>query len=118
VLSGCGIGWVPNFLSRGVKMWRAMRKEIPWVDRSPAAIFRDNIRLTIQPADAPPDPDDLAVLLEMIGSDDVLLFSTDWPHWRFEGTDALPPGLPDRLLPRVLRENALDTYPRLKETAR
>ena len=59
---------------------------------------------------------DLAALLDMIGSDELLLFATDWPHWRFEGTAALPPGLPDRLRPRVLRENALATYPRLKES--
>ena len=64
----------------------------------------------------PLDREDLAVLLEMIGGDDLLLFATDWPHWRFDGTDALPPGLPDGLRHRVLRGNALETYPRLKET--
>ncbi|WP_135468127.1 amidohydrolase family protein [Crenalkalicoccus roseus] len=114
VLLGAGIGWVPNFLWRGVKMWRALRKEIPWVDRSPAEIFREQVRLSIQPADAPEEPDDLAALLDMIGSEEVLLFATDWPHWRFDGTEALPRGLPERLLPRLLRGNALDTYPRLR----
>jgi predicted TIM-barrel fold metal-dependent hydrolase len=84
--------------------------------RNLADIFRDHVRISIQPIDAPPDPADLAALLEMIGSEEMLLFATDWPHWRFEGTDALPPGLPDRLRPRVLRENALATYPRLQES--
>ncbi len=116
VLLNAGIGWVPSFLWRGTKEWRALRREVPWVDRSPAEIFREHVRISCQPIDAPPDPADLATLLEMIGSDDVLLFSTDWPHWRFDGTDALPPGLPDRLRPRLLRENALATYPRLRET--
>jgi uncharacterized protein len=116
VLLNAGIGWVPSFLWRGTKEWRALRREVPWVDRSPADIVREHVRISLQPHDAPEDPADYAVLLEMIGSDEVLLFSTDWPHWRFDGTGALPPGLPERLKARVLRDNALETYPRLRET--
>jgi predicted TIM-barrel fold metal-dependent hydrolase len=116
VLLNAGIGWVPSFLWRGTKEWRALRREVPWVDRSPADIFREHVRISLQPHDAPEDSADYEVLLDMIGSDEVLLFSTDWPHWRFDGTDALPPGLPARLRPKLLRDNALDTYPRLRET--
>lgn len=114
VLLEAGFGWVPNFLWRGVKMWRAMRKEIPWVDRSPAEIFRESVRLSIQPADAPEDAAGMEALLEMIGCDELLLFATDYPHARFEGVAALPPALPARLHAKVLRENALATYPRLR----
>ena len=114
VLLNAGIGWVPSFLWRGTKEWRALRREVPWVDRSPAEIFREHVRISCQPTDAPEDPAEFATLLEMIGSDEVVLFSTDWPHWRFDGTDALPPNLPARLRERVLRGNALDTYPRLR----
>lgn len=115
VLLGAEIGWVPSFLWRAAKEWRALRREAPWVDRNPAEIFRDHVRIPCQPLDVPADPADLAMLIEMIGSDEVLLFATDWPHWRFDGLDALPPGLPDRLRPLLLRENALATYPRLRK---
>jgi predicted TIM-barrel fold metal-dependent hydrolase len=47
----------------------------------------------------------------------MLLFSTDWPHWRFEGAEAVPRQMPARLLPALLRDNALETYPRLREAA-
>lgn len=113
VLLNAGIGWVPSFLWRGTKEWRALRREVPWVDRSPAELFREHVRISCQPLDAPESAEDVAALLEMIGSDEVLMFSTDWPHWRFEGTDALPATLPARLRDRVLRQNALETYPRL-----
>ena len=36
-----------------------------------------------------------------IGSDRMLLFSTDYPHWHFDGEDVLPDGLPDDTLPQV-----------------
>ena len=45
----------------------------------------------------------------------MLLFATDWPHWRFEGDRAVPADMPAALLPGLLRDNALETYPRLRE---
>ena len=73
-----------------------MRAEVPWIDRSPAEIMRDHVRLTLQPVDAPPAiAQTLARTLEHIGSDRMLLFSTDYPHWQFDGDDVLPDGLPE-----------------------
>jgi uncharacterized protein len=117
VLAESGFTWLPNLIWRGTKMWRAMRKEIPWVDRSPAEILRERVRVTLQPTDAPPDPAMMARVVEQIGSEDVLLYSTDWPHWRFDGADPLPAGLPPGLAHRLMVDNPLSTFPRLKEAA-
>jgi predicted TIM-barrel fold metal-dependent hydrolase len=46
-------------------------------------------------------------------SDRMLLFSTDFPHWHYEGTDALPLDPKSPLARRVLFDNAMETYPRL-----
>jgi hypothetical protein len=43
------------------------------------------------------------------------LFSTDYPHWQFDGMDALPKAL-QPLANKVLHDNALQTYVRLKNT--
>ena len=51
-----------------------------------------------------------------IGSEEMLLFATDYPHWQFEGAQAVPPGLPPALLRRIMVDNPLATYPRLKES--
>jgi predicted TIM-barrel fold metal-dependent hydrolase len=45
----------------------------------------------------------------------MLLFSTDYPHWQFDGDEVLPDGLSDETLRRLLIDNPLDTYPRLRE---
>lgn len=116
VLLESGISWLPSFFWRGTKMWRGLRKEIPWVDASPAAIVRDRVRFSLQNWDLPPDATQLDQLLEQIGADDIFLFSTDYPHWRFDGADPTQ-GLPPALLGKALRETPLATYPRLKETA-
>jgi predicted TIM-barrel fold metal-dependent hydrolase len=48
-------------------------------------------------------------------SDAVLLFSTDYPHWQFEGNDAVPPGLSPELVRKIMVDNPRATYARLLE---
>ena len=76
----------------------------------------NTVRFTLQPLDVPKtDPDKLLRTLEHIGSDSVFLFSTDYPHWHFDGDDVLPEGLTESTLQKLLNDNALETYPRLRE---
>ena len=53
VLIESGFTWLPPLLWRTGKLWRGVRPEVPWLDRSPAEIIRDHVRLTLQPIDAP-----------------------------------------------------------------
>jgi len=117
VLLESGVTWLPGFIWRAIKTWRGVRAEVPWVKRSPAAYIRDHVRLTIQPFDAPPDPAVIGQILDEIGSDDMLLYATDWPHWQFDGSQPIPPGFSEALLRKITADNPLATYPRLQETA-
>jgi uncharacterized protein len=116
VLLESGVTWLPGLIWRAVKTWRGVRPEVPWVKDSPAELIRRQIRLTVQPMDAPPDAADLERVIEQIGSDDMLLFATDYPHWQFDGDTPLPDGVPSRLIEKITRENPLATYTRLQET--
>jgi uncharacterized protein len=113
VLIESGVTWLPAFLWRFSKFWRGIRTEVPWVDRSPAEIVRDHIRLTIQPLDAPDAPDEVARVIDHLRSDDILLYSSDFPHWQFDGDEAMPPGIPAGLRRKILVDNPLKTYNRL-----
>jgi predicted TIM-barrel fold metal-dependent hydrolase len=115
VLIESGFTWLPSWLWRTGKTWRGVRAEVPWVDRSPADIVRESVRFTLQPVDAP-SGDMLVRTLEHVGSDRLLLFSTDYPHWQFEGDDVLPEGLPAETMRKILVDNPLATYPRLGAT--
>ncbi len=114
VLLESGFTWLPAHLWRLTKYWRGLRMEIPWVDRSPAEIVRSNVRLTIQPVDAP-EGDALNRLIDHMQSDELLLFSTDFPHWQFDGAEALPDGLDATLVRRIMIDNPRATYARLLE---
>jgi len=115
VLIESGFTWLPAFAWKFNKTWRGVRAEVPWVAEPPFDVIRKHVRLTIQPADAPDDPAQVATLIEQLGCDDMLLFATDFPHWQFDGDDVLPPGLSAPLLQKILVDNPLATYTRLKE---
>jgi uncharacterized protein len=117
VLIESGVTWLPGFLWRFSKFWRGLRTEVPWVDRSPSDIVRDHFRLTIQPLDAPSDPEAVERAIEHLRSDDMLLYASDFPHWQFDGDDPLPPGIPPALRHKILVENPIATYNRLTETS-
>jgi hypothetical protein len=112
-----GFTWLPTLLWRQGKMWRAVRPEVPWIDRSPADIVRDHVRFTLQPCDLPKDESRIARILEHLRSDDLLLFSTDYPHWHFDGEDVLPEGLSAATIRKILIDTPLATYPRLRPPA-
>jgi predicted TIM-barrel fold metal-dependent hydrolase len=115
VMLESGWTWLPALLWRITKYWGGLRMEIPWADRSPAEVVRDQVRFSLQPVDGPADPDQMRRLLEHIGSDQLLLFSTDYPHAQFEGSEVFPAGF-DESLKGIIRADApLATYPRLAE---
>ena len=98
--------------------WRGVRPEVPWIDRPPSDIIRAQVRVTLQPFDAPTgDRQVVARMLDHLGSDRMLLFSTDYPDWHFDGEDVLPAGLPAETIRRLAVDNPLATYPRLRQTA-
>ena len=113
VMLESGFTWLPAYLWRLHKFWRGIRMETPWVDRAPLEIVRSNIRFSLQPVDAPPEPETLNRLFDHMQSDELLLFSTDYPHWQFDGQEALPAGLTPDLVRKIMIDNPHATYPRL-----
>jgi uncharacterized protein len=115
VLLESGFTWLPAHLWRLTKYWRGLRMEIPWVDRSPFEIVRSNVRLSLQPIDGPENAAHFMRLMDHMQSDELLLFSTDYPHWQFDGDAVLPDGIPPALVHKIAVENPAATYPRLSE---
>jgi predicted TIM-barrel fold metal-dependent hydrolase len=53
----------------------------------------------------------LLQIIEQMGSDELLMFSTDYPHWQFDSpSEALPSGLPQALERKILYDNARAFY--------
>lgn len=117
VMIESGFTWLPAYLWRLDKYWKGLRMEIPWVDRLPSEIVRDQVRFTLQPVDAPPDGEELLRVIEHMGSDELLLFSTDYPHWHYDGEAAMPASISAALAHKIMVDNPRATYSRLGEQA-
>jgi predicted TIM-barrel fold metal-dependent hydrolase len=106
-----GFTWLPSLMWRIDKEWRGLHREIPWNKQLPSQYIREHIRLTIQPLDAPPTERQFLEVIDQLGSDELLMFSTDYPHWHFDTPEeALPVRLPDELKRKIMSENARAFY--------
>jgi predicted TIM-barrel fold metal-dependent hydrolase len=113
-----GLTWLSGFIWRSDKTWKGVRAEVPWVTRAPSEIIRDHVRFTVQPIDAADEREAILRLSDHLKLDELFLFSTDYPHWQFDGDAALPSGIPDAMFRKIISENALATYPRLSKADR
>jgi hypothetical protein len=106
-----GITWLPSLMWRLDKEWKGLRREIPWVKRLPSDYIREHMRLTLEPIDAPPEPAQLQQIFAQIGSDEMVMFSTDYPHWHFAGpTESLLNALEPALKQKIMVDNARKFY--------
>jgi predicted TIM-barrel fold metal-dependent hydrolase len=106
-----GFTWVPPHMWRFDKEWRNLRRLVPWVKRNPSEYIREHVRLTVQPLDAPANPRQLLQVVEQLGSDDMLLYASDYPHQHVADAEAgLLGHLPPALAQKIRSDNAREWY--------
>lgn len=81
VLLEGGIAWLPGFMWQMDKAYKRLRTTMPWLKRLPSEYIRDHCLLSTQPIEEPDDPRQLLTLFDMIDAENILMFSTDYPHW-------------------------------------
>lgn len=106
-----GFTWMPSLMWRFDKDWKGLRSDTPWVKERPSEYMRKHIRLTVQPWNAPGDQTQLQHIIGQLDSDEMLMFSTDYPHWHFDTpAEAFPAELSDSLTQKIYSENARAFY--------
>jgi predicted TIM-barrel fold metal-dependent hydrolase len=106
-----GFAWLPGFLWRFDKGWRGLRREIPWTRQAPSDYIRRHVRVALQPVDGPTDPPALLHVIDQLQSEELLMFSTDYPHAHTdEGPAAVPAGLQESVRDKLMDGNARRHY--------
>jgi len=112
-----GFTWLPHVLWRMDQHWKQLGIEVPWVKSRPSDTIRKHFCFGTQPIEDI-DAEQFMAVLKLIGSDDMLVFASDYPHWDAdEPASGLPQGLPRALHQKIMRDNALAFYG-LKERIR
>ncbi|HZM78998.1 MAG TPA: amidohydrolase family protein [Candidatus Limnocylindrales bacterium] len=103
--------WLPHLMWRFDHNYRSLRRECPWVKRLPSEYIRDNVKFTTQPMEFVDNPQHLLQMFEMVGNDEFLMFSSDYPHWDFDSPErSLPSTFSEDLKRKVLYDNAAKFY--------
>ena len=110
VLLEGGVAWLPPVLWRFDKNWKALRATTPWVDRLPSEIATEHILLSTQPLEEPDNPKHWEAALSMFDAANMLMFSSDYPHWDGDTPDFAARNLPPALRAPVLGETARKLY--------
>lgn len=106
-----GIAWLPGILWRLDTNWRALRSEIPWLERKPSEAVREHIRFTTQPLEHTDGKDELLFeMLEAVGAPEILCFASDYPHWDSDDPAFMLKRLPETWREKVMHENAAGLY--------
>lgn len=109
ILEG-GFSWLPHLLWRMDREYRQGRVEIPWVKKLPSEHMRERLRFSTQPTEDL-SPDQWTKLIDLMGSDEYLIFSTDYPHFDFDDPNAaIPRALPEDLREKIFWKNGAAFY--------
>jgi predicted TIM-barrel fold metal-dependent hydrolase len=110
VLIEGGVSWLPHLMWRLDKNYKGLRSSVPWLKRMPSEYIRDHCLFSTQPIEEPEDPKHLISIFDMIDAENILMFSSDYPHW----DNDVPTEILKRLSPEAKRkiyyENAKALY--------
>uniref|UniRef100_UPI0018F05B39 Amidohydrolase n=1 Tax=Rhodococcus wratislaviensis TaxID=44752 RepID=UPI0018F05B39 len=111
LLSELGFNWLPPFMWKFDKLWKSYRPDIPWVQESPLELIREHVRVTTSPSDGAEEAGRLDSIVDRLGSDRMLVYSSDYPHKHHSGPRDIENGTHSpELLDRIYRRNAFDLY--------
>jgi predicted TIM-barrel fold metal-dependent hydrolase len=102
-----GIAWLPWLMWSLDRHWDSLRRENPLVKRLPSEYIREHVCVSTQPIEMTDDKNQLIEALQAAdGIDDVLVFSSDYPHWDTDDPSYVARRLPSEWGPKLFHENA------------
>ncbi|SDJ28038.1 amidohydrolase family protein [Natribacillus halophilus] len=107
-----GFTYIPAFMKKMDQQYKVLRHEVPWVKRMPSSIVKDHVRVTTQPVDEL-TRDEFLKFIDLMDSDEIVCFSTDYPHWDYDSPFRALPPLGEELEQKIFAENARKLYPKL-----
>ena len=126
VLQEGGFWWLADFMARADDYYLNHPGDIKMVElkieagekflhKLPSEYFASNIRFSSQPVCMPKNPKHFKMLMELCYGEDLLMYSSDWPHATFDPLNwVFNPDISDIARQKILVDNALNWYPRLK----
>lgn len=118
VMTETGFTWVAPLLWKFDKLWKTYRTDVPWLETRASDFVRAHFSFTTAPSDGSERPGALDRVVDRMGSTEMLVYSSDYPHRHHSrphdfsrGTDSAT------LVEAIYRHNAFALYGLEKQTA-
>jgi predicted TIM-barrel fold metal-dependent hydrolase len=112
LMAECGLFWVPWLTTALDDRYEVMRVESRWVRKRPSEYLREHTKYATQPIEA--TPSDREAMIDYLkvcdGIEEMLCFSSDYPHWDSDVPTYIRSILPKSWHEKVFRDNALDLF--------
>jgi uncharacterized protein len=105
-----GIAWLPHLIWRLDKNYKGLRSSVPWLKRLPSEYIRSNCLFSTQPIEEPENPKHLLAIFDMIDAENILMFSSDYPHWDNDDPSKILRGLSAEAKNKIFYQNAKNLY--------
>ena len=108
-----GVLWLPSVIWQLDAMYEQLKAESPWVKKWPSEYIHEHMTFCTQPLEEAPDGPRLSgqVLGAVDWIEDVLCFSTDYPHAiAYDEVQWVAKHLPESWHRKVFCDNACDAY--------
>jgi hypothetical protein len=125
ILKEGGFWWMPEFQARSDDFYlnhpgdiqlveRKLETGKQFLDKMPSEYFASNIRFASQPMCVPKDMEQFKSLMKLCNGEDMLLYSSDWPHATFDPLNwVFETPISEEGRKKILRDNALNWFKRL-----
>jgi hypothetical protein len=104
-----GVTWVPWLLWNMDANYKQLKRESPYLKKLPSEYFREHVRVSTQPLEGIPARK-LQELIEEFRLDDLLCFSTDYPHGEEDDPVYVSKRLPKASLDKIFYKNGCYAY--------
>ena len=105
-----GVSWLPQLMWRMDKNYKALRATTPWLKKMPSEYIVEHLRLSTQPIEEPPRASDLLAMFDMMHAGEMLVYSSDYPHWDGDDPHHILNSLPEPMQQRIFWQNAADLF--------
>lgn len=109
VLVELGVTWLPWLLWNMDANYKLLKRESPYLQKLPSEYFREHIRVATMPLETIPARK-LHELIEEYRLDDLLCFSTDYPHYDEDDPVHIAKRLPKASHDKIFYKNACYAY--------
>jgi uncharacterized protein len=110
VLVEGGFSWVAPMMWRLDNLWHQSPDQFNSLKHEPSYYLRRHVRVTSQPIEEPDNLRDLHKFMDWFGADQMMLYSSDYPHWDFDDPHEVFARLPRAYRDRILARNSIELY--------